>query len=159
DFTQQTREQLGALPTVGLNLVEAELHGLWRLPAAEQAVLAEMSTVLGADTIRVGLDSEIQPNPAVGVNNPVNQIQLRDFNLPVALTSNDSFDSRIALAGSGPLTVYGSLRNATFEAGEPSDGIGGVTPSVWWSWTAPCSFNLTAADSPLFDTIDSDFDT
>jgi hypothetical protein len=155
NFTRKTREQIGALPTIGLTLTEAELRGLWRLPPAEQAVLTEMIGVLGAGTIRIGLDSEIHKDPA----SVINQVRLRDYNLPVSLTSNDNFANRIGLAGTS-VTAYGSLRTATAEPGEPSDsvGAGAGTPSIWWSYIAPCSFSVSSPDS-FIDTQGSTTDT
>jgi hypothetical protein len=75
--------------------------------------------------------------------------------------SNDNFASRITVAGSGSvLTALGSNVSATAETGEPSDliDVGSGTPSVWWTWTAPCSFSVTSPTS-FIDTIGSDFDT
>jgi hypothetical protein len=74
--------------------------------------------------------------------------------------ANDDFANRIPITGSGAvLTATGSNANATSEAGEPSDGIGGGgTETVWWTWTAPCSFSV-ASPTSFIDTIGSDFDT
>ena len=80
---------------------------------------------------------------------------------PPAPPPNDNFANRIAVTGSGSvLTTGGSNVLATAETGEPSDLIapGSGTPSVWWTWTAPCSFSVSSPTS-FIDTIGSDFDT
>jgi hypothetical protein len=74
--------------------------------------------------------------------------------------SNDNFADRFVIAGTGSITATGSNVGATAEAGEPSDLInpGSGTPSVWWSWTATCSFTVASPNS-FIDTIGSSFDT
>src|SRR5262249_47589811 len=46
------------------------------------------------------------------------------------------------------------------ETGEPADAFAPATgtATVWWSWTAPCSFTV-AAPTAFVDTIGSGFDT
>src|SRR6185436_20107531 len=69
---------IAALPTIGLVLSPAEVPGLYRLGASEQAVLAEMIAVLGADTIRVGLEAETSK---VGAPQFLH-VEVRDYNIP-----------------------------------------------------------------------------
>jgi hypothetical protein len=74
-------------------------------------------------------------------------------------TTNDSFVNRFTLTG-GSVTTTGSNIGASAELGEPSDLLNGGsgTPSVWWTWTAPCSFTVTQPTS-FIDTTGSGFDT
>lgn len=67
-------------------------------------------------------------------------------------TSNDNFAQRVALSGANVSTT-GSNVGATRQSGEPV--IAGVAGghSVWWSWTAPSSGNVTIR------TAGSNFDT
>jgi len=73
--------------------------------------------------------------------------------------TNDNFANRLPLTGA-VVTTTGSNVGATAEAGEPVDlpDDGGNAPSVWWTWTAPCSFAVTQPTS-FMDTIGSNFDT
>src|SRR5207249_6123922 len=65
----------------------------------------------------------------------------------------------IAIRG-GNLTA-GCNVGAWSEVGERSDSItsgGALTGTVWWTWTAPCTFSVTSPTS-FIDTIGSNFDT
>ncbi len=56
---------------------------------------------------------------------------------------NDNFANRIALSGA-PLTISGCNYFATRETNEPSSAsYYSGSSSVWWSWTAPASGNMT----------------
>ena len=68
-----------------------------------------------------------------------------------AIPENDHFAARIALFGS-PLTTTGNNVGATKEPGEPDPGFLAGN-SVWWTWTAPVSGQLTVT------TAGSSFDT
>ena len=62
---------------------------------------------------------------------------------PIAVgPANDDFANRIKLTGS-PLSIEGANTNATKEAGEPNHVGKPATKSVWWSWTASQSGNVT----------------
>jgi hypothetical protein len=65
---------------------------------------------------------------------------------------NDSFSNRIQLEGT-QITVTGDNYFATKQPNEPNhaDELGGA--SVWWTWTAPVTGNVT------IDTKGTDFDT
>jgi hypothetical protein len=78
----------------------------------------------------------------------------------IATASNDNFENRVRIVGTGSIMAIGSNAGATTESGEPSDqlGPGGGTPSVWWSWTATCSFTVTSPSS-FISTIGSSVDT
>jgi hypothetical protein len=56
--------------------------------------------------------------------------------------SNDSFSNRTRLTGA-EVSVTGSNSGATKEAGEPTHAENAGGSSVWWSWTAPASGNVT----------------
>jgi hypothetical protein len=67
--------------------------------------------------------------------------------------SNDNFDNRSTLLGT-TATAIGSNFLATGETGEPIHADNnGARNSVWWSWTAPFSGNVTV------NTAGSNFDT
>ncbi len=81
------------------------------------------------------------------------------LNLAAALTStdrrpfNDDFASRAVLGSISNVHIRSNNADATAESGEPS--IAGVAPSntLWWSWTAPATANVT------FNTSGSSYDT
>ena len=60
--------------------------------------------------------------------------------------------SRIVLAGYTPMAT-GTNLGASVEAGEPEHGGSPGGHSVWWTWTAPSTGNVT------IDTLGSNFDT
>ncbi|MGA2500901.1 MAG: SdrD B-like domain-containing protein, partial [Tepidisphaeraceae bacterium] len=66
--------------------------------------------------------------------------------------ANDDFAARATLSGTS-VTLTGMNLNATKESGEPDHAgrVGGT--SVWWTWTAPFSGDVT------IDTIGSNFNT
>jgi hypothetical protein len=66
--------------------------------------------------------------------------------------TNDNFASAATLTGSST-SATGTNVNATKETGEPNHGGDAGGKSVWWTWTAPSSGNVT------IDTNGSDFDT
>jgi hypothetical protein len=66
--------------------------------------------------------------------------------------ANDAFAGRIAISGASGQTQGSNIR-ATREPGEPYSGYDSPGNSVWWSWTAPFSGQVT------FGTVGSDFDT
>jgi hypothetical protein len=74
--------------------------------------------------------------------------------------SNDHFANRFPISGFGSHTAMASGGAATAEPSEPSDliGVGQGTPSLWWTWTAPCSFEMQSPNA-FIDTVGSDFDT
>jgi uncharacterized repeat protein (TIGR03803 family) len=65
---------------------------------------------------------------------------------------NDNFSSRIAISGSSAF-VIGNNFTATTEAGEPDQNGQVAGKSVWWTWTAPTSGDVSV------DTSGSSFDT
>ena len=75
-----TREEIAALPTVGVDLIRAEAADIWRLDPSGQAVLAEMSAVLGASSIKLGLDAVIAPTDTTTTR----QVRLETLNLPAS---------------------------------------------------------------------------
>jgi peptidoglycan/xylan/chitin deacetylase (PgdA/CDA1 family) len=66
--------------------------------------------------------------------------------------ANDAFANRLGLSGSS-VTATGSNVGATKETGEPRHAGNAGGKSVWWTWTAPSSGNVT------IDTAGSTFDT
>src|SRR6266568_82550 len=75
----------------------------------------------------------------------------RDACAQTTIPDNDSFATRIPLFGSSPGTTARNT-GATFELGEPDPSFQGEK-SVWWTWTAPTSGNVTIT------TAGSSFDT
>lgn len=71
---------------------------------------------------------------------------------PVAVPANDNFAQRIVLSGSNVSTT-GTNKNATVQSGEPRITGEPGKHSVWWSWTAPATGQVTIS------TKGSDFDT
>ncbi len=66
---------------------------------------------------------------------------------------NDNFANRIVLNGSS-ISVTGSNVDATGETGEPNHAqVSSPLNSLWWSWTAPTSGEVT------INTFGSDYDT
>ncbi len=66
--------------------------------------------------------------------------------------SNDNFVNRVALIGAA-VTTTGSTVGATKEAGEPNHAGNAGGKSVWWTWTAPSTGQVS------IDTSGSNFDT
>jgi hypothetical protein len=64
---------------------------------------------------------------------------------------NDPFSGRITLTGTN-VSATGSNENATKEVGEPNIFGNPAGKSLWWSWTAPESGNVTVS------TVGSNFD-
>lgn len=71
---------------------------------------------------------------------------------PTAVPANDNFDQRIVLSGSNVSTT-GTNKSATVQSGEPRITGEPGRHSVWWSWTAPATGQVTIS------TKQSDFDT
>src|SRR6185503_6704885 len=69
-----------------------------------------------------------------------------------AAPSNDNFASRIVLTGN-TVSTTGTTVGATKEAGEPNHAGNSGGHSIWWSWTAPATGDVT------IDTTGSSFDT
>jgi hypothetical protein len=66
---------------------------------------------------------------------------------------NDNFANRLPLRGL-IVTTVGENTNATRELGEPDHWIGTGDRSVWWSWTAPSSGDVSITTSnSSFDTL------
>ncbi len=68
-------------------------------------------------------------------------------NITLAITTNippanDNFADRIVLTGA-PVSSSVSLRNCSFEPGEPPHQEYPRTGSIWWEWTAPWSGTAT----------------
>ncbi len=72
--------------------------------------------------------------------------------LPMTRPPNDNFASRIPLTGPTN-AVIGTNVGATKEPGEPNHAGNSGGKSVWWSWTAPVSGNVSVT------TVGSSFDT
>ncbi|MDA1273185.1 MAG: immunoglobulin domain-containing protein, partial [Verrucomicrobia bacterium] len=67
--------------------------------------------------------------------------------------SNDDFANRL-LISSPQISVSGSNVNATTEPGEPNHANKASSKSVWWSWTASSSGNVTMSTAgSSFDTL------
>ncbi len=66
--------------------------------------------------------------------------------------NNDFFTNRMVLSGA-PVTVKGSNTVASKEANEPSHAGNAGGRSLWWSWTAPVTGDVTIS------TLGSNFDT
>jgi hypothetical protein len=60
----------------------------------------------------------------------------------VTTPANDLFNNRIPLVGAFAATTGFNLR-ASYEAGEPFHSDSGGDQSVWWTWTAPASGNVS----------------
>ncbi len=76
-----------------------------------------------------------------------------DIALAISLvTNNDDFANRIALVGASASTT-GNNTNASKETGEPNHAGRTGGRSLWWTWTAPSTANVTIS------TADSNFDT
>src|SRR5438552_1669252 len=69
-----------------------------------------------------------------------------------AAPANDNFANRIVLSGNSVGTT-GTTVAATKEAGEPNHAGNPGGHSIWWSWTAPATGDVT------IDTAGSAFDT
>ena len=65
---------------------------------------------------------------------------------------NDNFANRIVLSGSS-VSLTGTNVDSSGEPGEPFHGGSVPDRTVWWTWTAPASGEIT------IDTIGSNFDT
>lgn len=71
---------------------------------------------------------------------------------------NDNFADRLPLLG-GQVTVSGTVREATFESGEPTHNQAPTSSqSVWWTWSAPATgrayVRVTATNfSPYVDVL------
>jgi uncharacterized repeat protein (TIGR01451 family) len=73
--------------------------------------------------------------------------------LAAARPVNDAFANRIALAGTSG-SYAGSTYLASAEGGEPAHGGGTGGSSVWWTWTAPASGQLSLdSHGSTFDTL------
>ena len=67
--------------------------------------------------------------------------------------ANNNFTNRISLTGI-PVRVTGSNVAATREPGEPNHGVEIGGASVWWTWLAPISGNVTVkTEGSNFDTL------
>ncbi|HKX63417.1 MAG TPA: VCBS repeat-containing protein [Verrucomicrobiae bacterium] len=100
----------------------------------------------------------VPPGGFVSVEDPdLNQRSRRFYRAiletnEVVVTSNDLFDNRISIAGTGG-TVQGSNVGATKEPGEFDHGGSPGGKSVWWSWTPSFSGIVTiTTEGSLFDT-------
>jgi hypothetical protein len=131
-----TGSAVNALTSIVQNDDEAALFGIYTSRVSFQAV--------AGTTYRLQVD---------GYHGAVGNIALGlTENVPPPAPANDSFDSRIVLAGANVSTT-GANNSATLQSGEPR--IAGISGghSVWWSWTAPASGQVTIS------TAGSDFDT
>jgi uncharacterized repeat protein (TIGR01451 family) len=89
----------------------------------------------------------------VAITDPRNSISKPRLDLlGAARPANDAFANRASISGSSGSATGTSLL-ATEEAGEPAHGGSGGAHSVWWTWTAPASGQVT------LDTAGSGFDT
>ncbi|MBI3854778.1 MAG: hypothetical protein HY293_03705 [Planctomycetes bacterium] len=67
--------------------------------------------------------------------------------------ANDAFAARIALSGNSA-AVTGTNVGASSEPGEPLDTPNAGSHSVWWSWTAPVTGDVTIdTNGSAFDTV------
>jgi len=73
-------------------------------------------------------------------------------NAPLRAPANDDFANRIVLSGNS-VSDSGTNVAATKEAGEPNHAGNPGGHSIWWSWTAPATGDVT------IDTAGSAFDT
>jgi hypothetical protein len=70
-----------------------------------------------------------------------------------AAPANDNFVDRIVLTGNS-VSATGSNVSATKEAGEPNHAGNAGGHSVWWSWTAPATGDVTISTAgSAFDTV------
>jgi hypothetical protein len=73
--------------------------------------------------------------------------------IPAMAQPNDPFSGRTTLTGA-TISDTGSNENATKEAGEPNHAGNPGGKSLWWSWTAPDSGNVTISTTgSSFDTL------
>jgi len=117
---------------------------VWSGPAAPAPAAARIFTIrfprtsFPVDAIRIELSSALVPD--------YNEIDA------ISITSNDDFAHRAPISGA-PVTVSASNLGASREIGEPSIAGNAGGRSLWWSWTAPSSGDVT------FSTLGTDFDT
>jgi hypothetical protein len=110
-----------------------------------------------------GLTSEVSFNAVSGVTYQIaveglwdsGTAQTAQGNLALSLVTtpgNDDFANRLAL--NGPFaTANGYNIRATRESGEPNHAAADGEQSVWWTWTAPASGNVSVTTwGSTFDT-------
>ena len=92
---------------------------------------------------RIAVDGPDDPNEREG-----------DYELQLALSDlpgNDDFADAVSLGSASQTSLEAHNRGATQEPGEPIHGEGPCDPSVWYSWTAPPTSDVTlsTADSEI----------
>jgi hypothetical protein len=65
---------------------------------------------------------------------------------------NDNFANRTPIYGAG-ITLTNSDQGATWDPGEPPIDLTGYNNSIWWSWAAPASGQVTISTATLFTTL------
>jgi subtilisin family serine protease len=76
------------------------------------------------------------------------------FSSPISPPANDDFAAATPIDLTGPTTLGGSNVDATRESGEPSHGPNFGGTSVWWSFVAPFTGDVTfATEGSTFDTM------
>jgi hypothetical protein len=133
-----TGNSVNALTSIVQNDDESTLGGIYSSKASFNAVagvtyhLAVDGYHGAAGNISLGLTETITPVPVV--------------------PANDNFSQRIVLTGAR-VTATGNNAAATLQSGEKRIIAAAGGHSVWWSWTAPATGNVTIA------TTGSNFDT
>jgi subtilisin family serine protease len=122
--------------------------------AGAMAILRQKAPTAGVDALVEALVNSGVPitDPRNGITKNRIQVDSALSLLSGSISSNDNFADAQQLSGASA-TVTANSANATKETGEPdhAGNLGGK--SLWWSWTAAVSGNVTVSTSG------SDFDT
>ncbi len=88
-----------------------------------------------------------------GYNAAIGDIMLALIPMAAGAPANDAFAAAILLSGNS-LNTNGSNLNASKQTGEPAHAGNAGGRSVWWSWTAPATGQVTlGTDGSAFDTL------
>lgn len=130
------------------------LPGTVEFPAGKASVAVKVRTINDrvAETTET-LELTIAADPAYSRDTERTSATITIVdNDPFPKPANDRFANRTPLSGTD-VSVTGTNRGATRESHEPKPVEDAGKPSVWWSWTATASGEVTVS------TAESDFDT
>jgi len=82
---------------------------------------------------------------------PVN-ISIQNPSIQIPTPPNDSFANRTRIYGAG-ITLTNSDQGATWDLGEPPIDLTEYNNSIWWSWAAPASGQVTISTTTPFTTL------